>query len=187
MDEMLRRAANFPDALIRPAPAFFQMLQKGLADFVALRRLFQAALARLGHHIGQFAVNIELQLLGGGVADAHRPRILVAGQMRQLDLVQPFVAHHAVHGLKLLRRAGDHPHQPVLPDLGFLDIAGIEKGQQGEGGVAQPAIAVIPVAGAADLFRQRGGHRRDDAAGGRIGQAFEREQRAHDLAPPFAL
>ena len=180
MDEMLRRAPDFPDAFVGLAPDFFQMLRKSLADLAAAWRGRQAALARLGHHIGQFAINIELQLLRRAIADAHRTRILVAGQMRQLDFVQPLVAHHAVHGLKLLGRAGDHPHQPMLPDIGFLGIAGIEKGQQRESGVPQPAIAIIPVAGAADLFRQRGGDRGDDAAGGLVAEAFQGEQRAHD-------
>ena len=38
MDEMLRRAADFPDAFIRLAPDLFQMRQEGLADLGPARR-----------------------------------------------------------------------------------------------------------------------------------------------------
>ena len=180
MDELLRRAPDFPDAFVGQAPDLLQMLEESFADFAAAGRGGQAALARLAEHIGQLAIDIELQLLRRRVADAHGARIFIAGQMRQLDLVQPLFAHHAVHGLELLRRARDHAHQPMLPDIGFLGVTGIEEGQQREGRIPQPAIAIIPVAAAADLFRQGGGDRRDDAAGGLVAEAFQGEQRAHD-------
>ena len=74
-----------------------------------LRRRSQSALAGLRHDISQLAKNIQLELLGGGIADPHRAGVAVTSKVRKLDLVQPFVAHHAVHGLKLFRRARDHP------------------------------------------------------------------------------
>ena len=66
-------------------------------------------------------------------------------------------------------------------------IAGDEQGIEREGRVAQPAVAIIPVAHAADLLRQRGCQRGDDRASGSEGQRLERDERAHHgLAPGAA-
>ena len=51
---------------------------------------------------------------------------------------------------------------------------------QRERRVAQPAVAVVPVAHAADRLGQRGGRRGDDAAGRRVRQRLERDQAALD-------
>ncbi len=45
----------------------------------ALGRVGQAAVAGLVQRLGQLAEHVDLQLLGGGVADAHRRGTLVAG------------------------------------------------------------------------------------------------------------
>ena len=65
--------------------------------------------------VHQLAVDIELQLLVGGVADAHRPAVLVPGQPRQLVFGQPALAGDAVHDLHLRRMAGDGAQQPLAP------------------------------------------------------------------------
>ena len=44
-------------------------------------------------------------------------------------------------------------------------------------GVAQPAVAVVPVAHAAELLGQRRRGRGHDAAGGRVGERLERDER----------
>ena len=51
---------------------------------------------------------------------------------------------------------------------------------QGQGGVTQPAVAVVPVADPAELLRQRRGRRGDDAAGVLVAQRPEGEQGAAD-------
>ena len=56
---------------------------------------------------------------------------------------------------------------------------------QGEGRVADPRVAVVPVALAARGLRQRRGERGDRRAGRHVGQALDRERRPLDrLAPP---
>ena len=56
--------------------------------------------------------------------------------------------------------------------------------EQRERGVTQPAEAIIPVALAAELFRQRRRRRRDDAAGRAVGESLERDHRApHRIRP----
>ena len=67
MDELLRRAPDLPDAFVRLAPDLFQMRRKTRADFAARAGGRQAAVARLGHHIGQLAIDIELQLLAAAL------------------------------------------------------------------------------------------------------------------------
>ena len=56
--------------------------------------------------------------------------------------------------------------------LDFLEVAGVHQREEGERRIAQPAVAVIPIANASDFFRQRSRRRRDDAAGRRIGQSL---------------
>ena len=114
-----------------------------------------------------------------GVADPDRLRALIARQPAGLPFQQPPLAHDAVHDLHVGRRSRHRAQQPIVPGQRFLGIARVHQRQQREGGIAQPAEAIVPVARAAELFRQRGGGRRDDAAGRRIGQRLQRDQRAH--------
>src|SRR5205085_3452979 len=55
---------------------------------------------------GDLAVDVELELLGGGVADPYRLRALIAGKVRQLVLGQAPLAADPVHDLDLRRVAG---------------------------------------------------------------------------------
>ena len=48
----------------------------------------EAALARLPERVHQFAVDVELELRRGGVADAHRLGTFVAGETRELEFRQ---------------------------------------------------------------------------------------------------
>ena len=58
------------------------------------------------------------------------------------------------------------------------------QGPESEGGVADPAVAVVPVAFAAGALRQRGGGSGDDRPGGGVGEALEDERRALQVDPP---
>ncbi|KAG0925791.1 hypothetical protein G6F31_018617 [Rhizopus arrhizus] len=82
--------------------------------------------------------------------------------------------------------AGRGPQQPLPPGLGFFPIAGVQQRIQGQGGIAQPAMPVIPVAATAQLLGQRRRGRRDDAAGRLKGQQLQGDQRSHDSVSPFA-
>ena len=137
--------------------------------------------------VQHLAEHVELELLAGLVADAHRLRALVAGQPVELDLGEAALAADAVHDLEVARRAGHRAAQPLVPRLGLLVVAAAEQGLQRERRVAQPGVAVVPVAHAADLLGQRGGGRRDDRAGRRVGEGLERDERAHDVVAPLAL
>ena len=81
----------------------------------------------------------------------------------------------------------DGAQQPVAPGARLVGVAGVEQREQRERGVAQPAVAVVPVAHAAELLGQRGRRRGDDPAGRRVGERLERDQRADDCLAPLAL
>jgi hypothetical protein len=136
------------------------------------------------HHL---PVHVQLDLRGGGVAGPHRAGVLVAGQPAQLQLGQAAFPRRAVHDLQLGRVAGNHAQQPVAPAPGLLAVAGPQQRVQGERGVAQPAVPVVPVAGAAELLGQRGCRRGDDAAGRLVRQRLERDERPHDRITPRPL
>src|ERR1700730_6716014 len=57
-----------------------------------------------------------------------------------------------------------------------MGIARVHQREQSEGRVAQPAETVVPIAGAAQLLRQRGGRRRDNAAAWLKNESAQREQ-----------
>ncbi len=77
--------------------------------------------------------------------------------------------------------------QPFAPGPRLFLEAGVEEREQRQRRVAQPAMAVVPVAHAADAFRQRGRGRGDDAAGRRVRQRLERDERAaHRILHPIA-
>ncbi len=139
---------------------------------------------RPGGAVQHLAVHVELPLPGGGVAHAHRLRAVPAGQMRQLALLDLPAAIDAVHDPHLVRRPGDRAQQPLQPGRRLPVEPGVQQRRQGEGGIAQPAVAVVPVHGAAGLLRQAERGRGDDAARRQVGQRPQRQQRAlHRLRP----
>ena len=76
------------------------------------------------------------------------------------------------------RIAGRRAQQPRAPVARLLVVARGEERDQRERRVADPAEAVVPVAHAADVLRQRRRRRRDDAAGRRVRERLEHDQRA---------
>ena len=61
---------------------------------------------------------------------------------------------HAIQCLKRRRIVSDHAREPSGPRLRFRCVTGGGEGPHREGGVARPAVTIIPVAVATDLFRQ---------------------------------
>ena len=86
-----------------------------------------------------------------------------------------------------MRLAGDGPQQPLAPRLGLVGQPGQHQRRQGEGGVPQPAVAVVPVADPSELLGERGGGGGHDPAGGGIGQRLQGEQGADHRVLPAAL
>src|SRR5690606_32853648 len=107
--------------------------------------------------------HVDLDLFGRGVADAHRTGVFVAAQPIELVLGQAPFATDAVHDLQLVGTAADGPQQPVAPGTRLGQVAAAHQGVERESGIAEPAVAVVPVAHPADTLGQRCRGRGDDA------------------------
>ena len=81
---------------------------------------------------------------------------------------------------------GHGAEQPLAPGAGLLEVAGDQQRVERERGVAEPAVAVVPVPHPADPLGQRRGRRGHDPAGRRVGQRLQRDQRAQDRLAPSA-
>ena len=181
---MAALAADLPDPVVRLAPRLREMVEQPALDRPPLRVDRQAVLARLVEAVEHLAVDVELQLAARRVADPHRLRALVAVEPRQLELAQAPLARDAVHDLDVGRIARDRPDQPAPPLSRLVRVVAVEECEQRERRVAQPAVAVVPVAHGADPLRQRGRRRGDDAAGRVVGERLEDDERPpHERCP----
>ncbi len=130
------------------------------------------------------APHVVLALAVGAVADAHRLRAAVAGEMVELLLLQATLAADPVHDLQLpllgLGEVGDEIEEIVgLP----VEAEGVERPQH-ERGVADPGVAVVPVAFATKRLRQRGRGRRHHRPSGGVAQPLERQRAALQVRAP---
>ena len=103
-------------------------------------------------------------------------RPLVAGEPVEGELGKAPLARWPVHDLQLIGCPGSDAQQPVAPGDGLGLVAAEHEGVEAEGGIAQPAVPVVPVPDTADVLRQRGGRGRDEAAGRRVGERLQRDQ-----------
>ena len=126
--------------------------------------------------VEELAVDVELGLAPGAVADAHGRRVAPAAQVRELTLAEIVLAADAVHDLERVHVAGAaagrarHEGDEVLGLVGAG--ADVERLQR-EARVTDPGVAVVPVALPADGLGQRGRGRGDDRPGGAVGQPLE--------------
>ena len=133
------------------------------------------------------AVDVELNLVAGPVADSHRLRAAVARQLRQLALARVLRAVEAVEHLEPRLGQARGVHQPPEEGVRLVVVAEPQHRVERPARVAQPGEAVVPVAAAADPLRQRGGRRGDDRSRRREGEQLERQRAAGDGLRPGAL
>ena len=120
----------------------------------------------------------------GGIADAHRRRALVARQPPEGQLAEATLPGEPVHDLDLAGVARHGAQEPLPPRPRLVGVPAHHERVEGERGVPEPAVAIVPVAHAPDEFGQGGGRRGHDAAGGRIGHRLQRDERPqHGLVP----
>ena len=180
--------AHLPDALVRLGPRGLEPLHEvrqhapGVAGAAAEPELHPGE-----GSVHQLAIDVELELLGGGVADPDRSRTLVAGKPGQLELGEPPLAADAVDGAEVVRAPGHAPQQPVAPGQGLVAIAALEQRVEGERRVAYPAETVVPVPHAPEALGERRRRSSDDASGGLEGQCLQRQERADHRLPPRPL
>ena len=135
----------------------------------------------------QLSVDVELALAPRAVADPHRGGLAPARQVRQLPLGQVPLAADAEHDLQvagLLEGAGRGGGHVVEELVGLVGAGRHPQRLDGERGVPDPGVAVVPVAGAADDLGQRGGGRGADRAGGLERQRLEHPSAVVDEVAP---
>src|SRR5690606_4016435 len=119
------------------------------------------------------AIDVELPLTVGTVANPDGTRAFVAGQMRQLRFLALRSAEKVVDDLKLgpgQPRGMKHPAEKT-PSLAAESEA--HQSFVGQSGIPQPAVPVVPIPVTADAFRQRGGRSRDDSARVAVSEELE--------------
>src|SRR5262249_31789866 len=140
--------------------------------------------------VHQLAINVELQVAGSRIPDADRLRAEIPVEVIEGLLTKVVTAVDAVHDVEragvVLLFFGARLHEEG-EGARLLRVAEAYQGIDGEGRVARPGIAVIPMAHAADLFREAGSGGGDDGAGGEEGQEFENERRTGHHLPPAAV
>ncbi len=181
--EVLRLAAHLPDPVVGVAPPFDRAL-----DLPLEARPRDAGQELPGpqvqvDRVEQGAPDVVLVLRPGAVADPHGLRVVVAGEVVERRLLELGLAADPVHHVE--RRAvadlvGDEVEEAVRLEV---EPERVEAPQR-ERRVAHPAVAVVPVPLAAGRLGERGRRRRDQRAGGRVGEALQREGRPLEVAPP---
>ena len=180
-----RRQACLPDAVVGLVPASLDRLHHRL-DHVPV--LLPDVPARRGHgreQVGDRAEYVELDLPVGRVAHTHGPGAGVAGEGVDHCLgaeLEPFEGVERVQALRMAAGALDAAVHPAQERLGLLQRAEVDEHARGHGGIAKPAVAVVPVAHAAELLGQRGRRRGEDRARRPVPQAAQRERAAEHLA-----
>ena len=184
---MLRLAARLPDPLVGLAPDARRALRLRLDDRPQPPREPLAAARVQQDRVQRGAVDVVLALVERAVADPHRARAGVAGELVDRRLGQVAAPVDAVHDLQRAvgvgLEVGDELHELVgLP----VEVQPVQRLQR-EGRVADPGVAVVPVALAARRLGQRGGERGDRRAGRHVREALDRERRALDRLAPAVV
>ena len=173
---MPRLAPHLPHAGVALLPAACGRVGEIGDEALDLRMEVAELLAIAVQQVEELAVDVELLLRPRAVADAHGARVAPAAQVRQRALGEVVLAADPEHDLQ--RRvageaaAGRAGHERDEVD-GLVGAGADVQRLQGKAGVADPGVAVVPVALAADALGQRGGRGGDDRAGRAVGEALQ--------------
>ena len=184
---MLRLAAGFPDALVGLAPDLGRALGLGLDDRPEPPRQALAVAAVEQDRVQRRAEDVVLALVEGAVADPDRTGARVAGELVPGRLGQIAPAVDPVHDLEraVLGRldVGDELHVLVGLPVQVEPVQRLER----ERAVADPGVAVVPVALAPRGLGERRRQRRHRGAGRHVGQALDRQCGALDRVAPAVV
>ena len=177
--------ANLPDAGIGLAPVLADEVGDA-REVAAGARAQRVALAGIDERaVEQLTVCVELDLTGGAVADPYRARATIAIE-RQCALGRVRTAVETIEHLQARKRQSGRVHEPPEEGRRLGVAAQLQQRLQGERGVANPAIAVVPVTFAADPFGQRRRRRRRDRPRRREHEQLQRQRATHDRGMPGA-
>src|SRR3989440_169198 len=172
---MFALTLEFPDAVVRLAAQLPDSVGEALDNLPELGR-DKAALSLIDRHaVDHGAEHIQLALAGGSVTDPNRAGAVEAGEVLEVLLGQVGVTIHSVedlHGEVVVIGAVPNP----VDEVGrLLRKPCAEQRGDAIGGIAQPAVAIVPVAIAARVFGERCRRRCAERAGGGVGQQLDHE------------
>ena len=151
------------------------------------RPVVEESVGQSMHGAEQLAVDVELALAPGPVADPNGNGLPPARQVGQLPLGQVVLAADAEHDLQvavLLEGSGGGGGHVVEELVGLIGTGRHPQRLDGERGVSDPRVAVVPVSGAADDLGERGGGRGADRTGGLERQRLEHPSAVVDQIAP---
>ena len=184
---MLRLAARLPDALVGLAPDPGRALGLRLHDRPQPPRHPLAAPRVQQDRVEHRAEDVVLALVERAVADPHRPRAGVAGEIvaRGLGQIPPPVdpVHDLQRAVVVRLDVGDELDELVGLPVQVEPVQRLERERR----VAHPRVAVVPVALAARGLGQRRRERGDRRAGRHVGEPLDRERRALDRVAPAVV
>ena len=154
-DVVLGLAARLPDALVGLLPDLRRALGLRLDDRPQPPRQALAAAGVQQDRVQHRAEDVVLALVEGAVADPHRARAGVAGEVVARGLGEVAAAVDPVHDLQRAVLVGLEVGDELHELLGLPVEVQVVQRLQRERAVAHPREAVVPVALAAGCLRQR--------------------------------
>ena len=173
--------AHFPDALVGLAPPFTDQLAQLDERLLCAAVEGTAAAHQVRGGADHLSVEIQLPLGGRLVADADRSGAAVTFEVGQFPLAHRRAAVDVVQHVQLGPRSAGRIQKPADERLCLLAVAEPEESARGEGSVAQPAEAIVPVQIASQALGQGGGGSGEDRAGRGVGEELEHQCAAHHL------
>src|SRR2546421_4996783 len=178
---------GLPDALVGLAPYAGRALRLRLHDRPQASRQALAAPRVQQDRVQRGAVDVVLALVVGPVADPHRMRPGIARELLAERLRQIAPAVDPVHDLQRPVLIGLEVANELHELLGLpVEVQEVQCLQR-ERRVAQPGVAVVPVARAAGRLRQRRRQRSDGRPRRHVRQALDRQCGALDRVAPTVI
>jgi hypothetical protein len=119
---MAPRPAHLPDALVGLTPDALDVVDDRHPPVPHTCLQFLAGFDRHVRDHRELAVDVELELIGGCVADSDRLRALVTGELVELVLGQAPLPADPVHDLQLGGITRHHPQEVVAKRLSLLEV-----------------------------------------------------------------
>src|SRR5437868_10495836 len=140
--------------------------------------------------VHKLAVNVELELLIGGVPDANGAGSLVAFQVIQDLLGESAASVYPINRLERTIRIGivRASIQKRRKLRSFIGEADPQQAIHREGGVSDPNITIVPISNSAGTLGQTARGRRDDRAGRFVGKQLQHQSRpVHHFTPAATI
>src|SRR2546421_26214 len=180
-------STHLPDALVVPLPTcccgVSNLDQEVARDLVEPTELVAQEVCR----IEELPVDVELALIPGTVADAHRAAGTPSRQVVERAFAQIALPANPEHNLKINAspdlgcHCTSHPgEEPVC----LIRTGSHPEGFQRQTGVTNPGVAVVPVALSPDGHGQRGGWCGDDGSCGTEHERLQHTATVMDQVPP---